>query len=171
MYSVPEEGAHDNWFWAGELSDAFVSVNAPTLSLAMASDCLLNLCYAKKVNNGGGVSHYSITDIPGGVAGNSMTNALAADIHWLPPLGTNRLARTFLWGIPIDAISGGVWDPTYSAVVEDFITSMVTPLSLDSGGEATFVGWTKKTDDITILAAGELLPKPAGFTRRTVPLT
>lgn len=168
-YQVDDSALNDPFKSARDLTEAWASFLKTSYLKCLGADCILDFLSARKVGGGGGPSATKIMGDAGTAGLESATTSMAADICWIVNAATHRFARSFIGGIPADAILSDVWSVVFAGNVALFIAEMLKPLVV-AATNATFGLFSRKTQQFAPATDGVLRLKPTGMNRRTVPI-
>jgi hypothetical protein len=155
---------------AYNLCNHFFSTDMALFRATVASDVIINILNAKRVDGTGGATAHFIISTPGLFVDSSYTMAVAAAASIAPGGALNRLGRWFFWGMAQSSFLDGVLGVALLAAIQAFLNALITPLAL-TVGTATYGTYSKKTGAFVPADDYEVAEKATGMSKRTRPVT
>lgn len=170
-YQLSESGSFDPFEYAQHLIAAWQTNNEVNFLKVLGGDMVLDFYTARRISGGGGTSAQLIVGSPGTALTSCSSISLAADIAWECNAASNRLGHTFLPAVPQGGLAGDLFLSGFITDVGNFITDMLTQLTLIGGaGNADFGLYTRKTQQFNKAKQGILRPKATALNKRTLPV-
>lgn len=160
----------DTWIIATDMANTWATALAPTYLDMLSADVTVNLLAAKKVSGVGGPTAFVSFAMPGNISAAMISPVMAADLAVFPGGLKNRNGHIFISGVPQTAFNNSAWDISWTPSAAAFATALLG-LSLSNGGNVIGYGtYTKSTKTCTKANHIELVGKPTGMNKRTLPI-
>jgi hypothetical protein len=168
-FKIAGTSAMDYFVTCTNILSNFITNVMPQLQAIAGSDVILDVFYVRKIDGTGGAAVWSSGVFNGMSAQESFSNALAAECVFYPGGANNRLGRIYLWGLDVLSVIADTLQAGVIALIQALITNLLVGFAVGAG-TATYGTWSKKTATFTPAVHGQVKPKLAGMTKRTLPL-
>lgn len=169
MFTIAPLGT-DPFVTAGDLLAVFDTDNSADLQSALCVDTTITAYTARKVNDGGGPTNVRFVNLPGSVAGDSLTMLASANLRLIPAMApyARKTGHIYIPSIPELYCDTDVYTSEGLSAYNALALSFATPMTVDTG-TANVCIYDRTTSTGAPISQIQLAPTVTGMRRRSRP--